>query len=118
MTLEQNVARGKAVTEFLELGESLCREGEYEPASFWLAVSVGAADRAGITRQADYLPRKIRTRSSVRLHDDSEMPFGKHKGETLGEVPGDYWRWFLGVEWCDEWPDLVEYANVILEDEE
>ena len=26
-----------------------------------------------------------------------------------------YWRWFLGQHWCDEWPDLVEYANLVEE---
>ena len=48
MSVEQNVARGKAVTEFLELGESICRDGGHDPGSFWMAVSVGAADRAGL----------------------------------------------------------------------
>lgn len=47
------------------------------------------------------------------LHDDSKMPFGKHKGKRLGDVPDSYWRWFLEQDWCDEWPDLVEYANLI-----
>jgi uncharacterized protein (DUF3820 family) len=44
------------------------------------------------------------------------MPFGKHKGQRLGNVPDSYWRWFLGQDWCDEYPQLVEYANLI-EDE-
>ena len=51
-------------------------------------------------------------RSNVtKLHDDSKMPFGKHGGERLGDVPDSYWRWFLSQDWCDEWPDLVEYAE-------
>jgi len=49
------------------------------------------------------------------LHDDDRMPFGKWKGRKLGDVPDDYWRWFLGQDWCDEWPTLVEYANLIEE---
>jgi uncharacterized protein (DUF3820 family) len=47
------------------------------------------------------------------LHDDSPMPFGKHKGQRLGEVPDSYWRWFLRQEWCDEHPQLVDYANLV-----
>ena len=47
------------------------------------------------------------------LHDDDEMPFGKHKWGRLGEVPDDYWLWFLKQDWCDKWPDLVEYAKLV-----
>lgn len=54
---------------------------------------------------------------NTTLHDDDEMPFGKHKGERLGNVPDNYWRWFLSQDWCDDWPKLVEYANLIMEDE-
>lgn len=47
------------------------------------------------------------------LNDDDEFPFGKWGGTRLGEVPDHYWRWFLDQDWCDKWPDLVEYANLI-----
>lgn len=46
-----------------------------------------------------------------KLDDDARMPFGKHKGKRLGEVPDGYWIWFLGQDWCDDHPDLVDYAN-------
>jgi len=48
-----------------------------------------------------------------KLHDDSIMPFGKWKGTKLGKVPDSYWRWFLDQDWCNEWPDLVDYANCV-----
>ena len=51
------------------------------------------------------------------LHDDDEMPFGKHKGESLGAVPDDYWLWFLKQPWCDDWPLLVRYANNVVDDD-
>ena len=50
------------------------------------------------------------------LHDDDTMPFGKWKGNRLGAVPDHYWRWFLDQDWCDNYPDLVEYANHIMEE--
>ena len=53
----------------------------------------------------------------TKLTDDSIMPFGKHKGSRLGDVPDSYWRWFLGQDWCDDWPELVEYANLCFEQE-
>lgn len=48
--------------------------------------------------------------------DDDKMPFGKHKGERLGDVPDSYWRWFLGQQFCDNYPDLVQYANLVDDD--
>lgn len=49
------------------------------------------------------------------LHDDSKMPFGKYKDKPLGDVPDSYWKWFLGQDFCDEYPKLVEYANLIFD---
>lgn len=51
-----------------------------------------------------------------KLDDDSPMPFGTHKGKRLGDVPDHYFRWFLGQDWCDQWPDLVSYANHVIEE--
>lgn len=50
------------------------------------------------------------------LHDDDLMPFGKYQGLCLGDVPDSYWHWFLGQDWCDEWPDIVEYANLTVDE--
>lgn len=51
-----------------------------------------------------------------RLRDNSLMPWGKYKGARLGNIPDDYWRWFLSQDWCDEHPSLVEYANLCFEE--
>lgn len=53
----------------------------------------------------------------TKLHDGDLMPFGKYKDKPIGEVPDSYWRWFLTQTFCDQFPDLVEYANLIVEDE-
>ena len=52
----------------------------------------------------------------VEFDDDTLMPFGKYKGQRLGEVPDSYWRWFLRQEWSSQWPDLVEYAQLVEEE--
>jgi len=54
-------------------------------------------------------------RNPHALTDDDIMPFGKYKGERLGNVPDHYLVWFLKQEWSGEWPDLVEYAKVVEE---
>ena len=51
-----------------------------------------------------------------RLNDDDVMPWGTYVGELLGDVPDDYWLWFLRQDWCDEHPKLVEYANLCIEE--
>ena len=53
----------------------------------------------------------------TRLSDDDRMPFGVHEGIRLGDVPDVYWRWFLGWDRRDGWPDLVEYANLVDDDD-
>jgi uncharacterized protein (DUF3820 family) len=55
-----------------------------------------------------------------RMTDDDFLPFqkGKFAGYRLGKIPDWWFRWFLQQDWCDDWPDLVEYANVIVEDED
>ena len=52
-----------------------------------------------------------------RLNDDDRMPWGKYGGTKLVDVPDDYWLWFLKQPWCDGHPDLVEYANLVVEEE-
>ena len=47
------------------------------------------------------------------LTDDDVFPWGKWKGERLGDVPDHYWMWFLRQTWCDENPRLVKYAELV-----
>ena len=53
----------------------------------------------------------------MKLDDDCKMLWGKHLGKRLGDVPDSYFRWFLQQDWCDEHPELVEYANQILDED-
>jgi hypothetical protein len=51
------------------------------------------------------------------LHDDDRMPIGAFKGKRIGDVPVWWWKWFARQHWCDQYPDLVAYANLV-EDED
>lgn len=57
---------------------------------------------------------------SRRLTDVDTLPWpsSEHYGNMLGAIPDNWWRWFLSQPWCDEWPRLVEYANLIVDDDE
>lgn len=50
------------------------------------------------------------------LTDESLMPIGIHKGKRLGDIPDDYWEWFLKQDWCDKYPAIVQYANNVSDD--
>lgn len=39
-------------------------------------------------------------------NDDTVMPFGKHKGEELQDIPVAYLDWLIGQDWLK--PDLKE----------
>ena len=47
----------------------------------------------------------------AQFTDRSTMPFGKHKGSPVGNVPAGYWQWFIDQEFADEWLDVKEYAK-------
>lgn len=53
--------------------------------------------------------------------DEYVMPFGKHKGAFLKDVPADYLCWFADQEWADKWPELLAYCKKnrqVLEEEQ
>ena len=51
------------------------------------------------------------------MSDPDVMPFGKHKGTPLSEVPTDYLWWVIeGSEVVDRYPGLAEAIEEELED--
>lgn len=45
------------------------------------------------------------------IDEDMPMPFGKHRGTPLREVPADYLIWFAEQEWSNSWPEVEAYVN-------
>jgi uncharacterized protein (DUF3820 family) len=39
------------------------------------------------------------------------MPFGKHKGEPMDEVPASYLDWLHGQSWIGDWPEVLKYIK-------
>lgn len=43
--------------------------------------------------------------------DETEMPFGKHKGQKLANVPASYLLWWFDECKRDDWRDLQAYVK-------
>ncbi len=55
--------------------------------------------------------------------DSTLMPWGEHKGTSLGDVPASYKAWLLSQKhWIQDWPGLASYLrkhhDVIMEEAE
>lgn len=48
--------------------------------------------------------------SQASWHDDTIMPFGKYKGERVGDVPASYLLWWLDEE-PESFPELQKYIR-------
>ena len=48
----------------------------------------------------------------IEWTDDKVMPFGKHRGYLLKDVPADYLLWVYEQAWCaSEWVGLYLYIR-------
>ncbi len=45
------------------------------------------------------------------VSDDYEMPFGKHGGVPIGQVPTDYLDWLADQEWIGKWTKVKRYID-------
>jgi len=45
------------------------------------------------------------------LKDSDPMPFGKHKGKEMRDVPASYLDWLRDQKWLDEWPSVAKYIE-------
>ena len=45
------------------------------------------------------------------VSDDTQMPFGKHKGTKMKDVPSDYLDWLHGQFWVSDWPTVLAYIE-------
>lgn len=48
---------------------------------------------------------------TYRLTNNDVMPWGKHKGTKLSEVPVDYKFWLLEQPWISQWRGLHRYLK-------
>lgn len=52
------------------------------------------------------------TSTDREFNDDSVMPFGKHFGKCLSDVPSEYLDWLSGQEQLMRtWPGLAAYIR-------
>lgn len=43
--------------------------------------------------------------------DDTVLPWGKHKGLRMEDVPADYLLWLMEQKWLSDWPGLHAYIR-------
>lgn len=43
--------------------------------------------------------------------DETIMPWGKHKGEKLEDIPATYFLWLQAQSWIPDWPGLHGYIE-------
>jgi hypothetical protein len=55
--------------------------------------------------------RAKRIVKSIALRDNDPMPFGKHKGTSMKNVPADYLDWLRGQDWIAKWPMVAAYLD-------
>ena len=54
---------------------------------------------------------KPKSNEIIPLSDEDPMPFGKHKGVKLKEVPAGYLDWLSGQAFLYNWPRLEAYIE-------
>jgi hypothetical protein len=65
-------------------------------------------------------PDAVKTMLSAPMTDKSIMPFGKHAGKKLEQVPASYLLWFDEQDWSHKYPKLEAYVakhRELLEDQ-
>lgn len=45
----------------------------------------------------------------TKTNDKYIMPFGKHKGEAIGDVPASYLLWFFEQPWARKYRPVYNY---------
>jgi hypothetical protein len=45
------------------------------------------------------------------INDDTPMPWGKHQGTPMRDVPPEHLLWLLQQNWLPDWPGLWRYLQ-------
>lgn len=67
--------------------------------------------RAGLLKIRDEIEAPPVTPKKHASLGDYQMPFGKHKGERLDDVPANYLEWLADQDWLSKWPKVQEYIE-------
>ncbi len=124
MSIESNVATAKEALAYIELGDEVCERPAtvIDAYRFWLAVSVAAMDRAGLTQeQVDTTPANHpMTDEEAKAFGRRTIGFGKHAGKRWDDVPAEYLAWLDETQWTQakELHRYVGSAYVQREDRE
>jgi len=85
MSIEQNIAASRAVDEVLEL------IGEQSPRFWWVLSCMAATKCEHVVIERQAAKAEQMTDDEIRAFERLQVPFGKHAGERVMDVPPDYW---------------------------
>ena len=129
MSIAERVALREQAKMVLEFGLEIVSEEKLSGADlehFWCClidlISEQSKEAIGrFCKEHQFVEPSVRKTTSARhssypereaaLDDESEMPFGKHEGERLMDVPDDYFHWLSQQDWIEHWPALLEYIQ-------
>ena len=43
--------------------------------------------------------------------DNYKIPFGKHQGTKLDQLPASYLDWLVGQDWIEKFPVVTQYVK-------
>lgn len=107
--IARNCACTQTVLDFVSLGESLAED--HDSQRFWTAVAAMASKRAGLIDEQPKPKPGTATDKWVRAFGRKLMPFGKHQGKPLSEVPLDYLKWLVNSDNTQFTLELVRYVE-------
>lgn len=103
MSIEDNVAAGKLASDCFQLVSDLIKESELSPevkGAAWLRVCEMMYATASRRLPSEEATTTTMGDEEARRFEDGRMPFGKHEGEPLRDVP------LSCLAWCDEKNDF------------
>lgn len=113
-SIDRNVACTIALRDLIDVAESMCHDGGYDPAKFWTGLHVMAADRGGLT-DTTYRPQKNEltpmTDAEARGFGKQRMTFGKHAGKRVDDVEMQYLEWLADSDGTKFSLNLLRYLK-------
>ena len=114
-TIEQNVAVRKLAQEAIELALMLCLDEKLDGEQtrhYWRCVMEEAA---AVINHDPYPKTEVieaPKKAPLEVEPCDVMPFGKHDGEAMEDIPEGYLHWLADQDWLEErYPEVMAWLE-------